>query len=303
MRTIDRTVGCLILSGAIFNLTGCLNESGPQPAPSPPAANAPQQSASPVAAQPNAPQTTQPNRPEAKPTGKPAAGKLAGAYCYSTSTPNLTAEAKLNVQGTSLTGNVQGMIHNQSAGYFTGYTQTATGLLSGDQAKVQLKIEVDGDKQTAEETWTVTDQSLKTKRETFGRVDCGELGQLSEKAKAAMSAPVTKPKPAVAIKPPTKEGESQIDFANGGNALKTKGAIVRDEQRVYIFSMKKGQTFIASITSPENNAVIELVGPDRKTIKREATNFEYALPADGDYRVIVGSVRGNAEFTLNANVK
>jgi hypothetical protein len=195
------------------------------------------------------------------------------------------------------------MIHNKSAGYFTGYKQAATGALSGDQAKVQLKIEVDGDKQTAEETWTVTDQSLKTKRETFGRVDCGELGQLNEKAKAAITAPVTKPKPAIAIKPSTQEGESQIDFANGGNALKTKGTIVRDEQRVYIFRMKKGQIFAASISSLENNAVIELVGPDRKTLKREVTNLEYTLPADGDYRVIVGSIRGNAEFTLNTSVK
>lgn len=57
------------------------------------------------------------------------------------------------------------------------------------------------------------------------------------------------------------------------------------------------------ITSLEKNAVFNVIAPDGKTIKQEATTWSGKLPANGDYQIIVGGTRGNASYELTVEIK
>ena len=57
------------------------------------------------------------------------------------------------------------------------------------------------------------------------------------------------------------------------------------------------------ISSLENNAVFDVISPDGKTIKQEATTLREKLPANGDYQIVVGGTRGNATYELTVEIK
>lgn len=57
-----------------------------------------------------------------------------------------------------------------------------------------------------------------------------------------------------------------------------------------------------SITSLEDNAVFDLVGPDGTPIDAELTNTTLTLPRDGDYVIVVGGTRGNATYELVVSI-
>jgi hypothetical protein len=312
-RNINRAIGYGAGLSAIIALTSCAaNMPGaqqPDPQPSNPASiGGTATTASPktpaIAAQPNS-ATAKPSG-TVKPSGsvkpaQPSASLVSGEYCYSLFTPNLSAEARINLKDSNVSGDVKGMIHNKTAGYFTGYSQALKGTMKGDQADVALDIAVDGDKQTAQETWTITDSTLKTKRETFGRVDCGDLGKLEEKSRAAMS-PKAPGKAPNANNPSTTAGE-RIQFGMGGSSALLKGSVVRGERKVYTLNAAKGQTMTMTITSPEDNAVFAVIGPDGKQLKQEESNTSLVLPASGDYQVSVGGMRGNTTYDLTVTIK
>jgi hypothetical protein len=253
----------------------------------------------------NSPKSATPN-PETAPaeasksaTEKPATGTLAGEYCYGTHNDTLTAIAQINIQGAQVTGDLKGTVHNKKESYFTSYRQTATGKLVNDQAQMQIKTEIENDKQSNEETWTIRDRSLKTQRETFERIDCSELDKWSEKAKDAMKPSHTQDTSATAPKSDT----GRIEFAPGSSAATVKGAIVRGEQKIYLLNAAKGQKMTMKVTSPEDNAVFGVIGPDGQDLLAEESNTSLVLPATGDYQVVVGSMRGNASYELTVGIK
>jgi hypothetical protein len=57
------------------------------------------------------------------------------------------------------------------------------------------------------------------------------------------------------------------------------------------------------ITSSENNVVLQISKPGGGDLPGaaeadDATNWSGALPVSGDYTIIVGGTRGNAEYAL-----
>jgi hypothetical protein len=126
----------------------------------------------------------------------------------------------------------------------------------------------------------------------------------------AAAPPVEEPvasAPKAAMSSPTgtaaKAASEQIRFAAGASSATLKGSVVRGDRKTYRLNAIKKQTMTATITSTEKNAVFDLIGPDGKTIKAEATTVKEALPATGDYQLVVGGTRGNASYSLTIEVK
>lgn len=82
-----------------------------------------------------------------------------------------------------------------------------------------------------------------------------------------------------------------------------KGSVIRGERQTYLLGAKKGQTMTLSISSLEKNAAFDVIGPGGKLIRSDAAAWAGALPADGDYEIVVGGTRGNASYELTTQVK
>lgn len=214
--------------------------------------------------------------------------KLApGEYCYQAKTETLSANAKLNISADSkVNGTVEATIQNPAQGYFSSYTQDLTGQLNGNKAKLKVVTKIENDIQNKEETWTITESSLKTDRESFTKADCSTLTQ-----------EISTPENSNAPKP------MRVQFAPGASSKVLKDAVVRGDRAVYLVGAKQGQQMNLKITSLENNAVFDVIAPDGKTIKQEATTWNSKLSTNGDYQIIVGGTRGNATYELTVEIK
>jgi hypothetical protein len=58
-----------------------------------------------------------------------------------------------------------------------------------------------------------------------------------------------------------------------------------------------------SLTSLDQNAVLDVQAPDGQYLKQEATSYRGELPLTGDYSVIVSGTRSNAEYTLEVTIR
>jgi hypothetical protein len=100
-----------------------------------------------------------------------------------------------------------------------------------------------------------------------------------------------------------------------------RGDLVRGERLLYSFDGKTGQLLTLDISSPERNAVFQLYYPGA-TAYTDAVGIEIAgtpltgaaegndakmwsgkLNDTGAYLLVVGSTRGNTDFTLNIMVR
>ncbi len=89
-----------------------------------------------------------------------------------------------------------------------------------------------------------------------------------------------------------------IDVSVGGSAT-VSGAVIRGERANYAVPVPSaGIRLRISITSLEDNAVVDLIDPSGVTIETEATSLDITVPASGDYQLVVGGTRGNATFDL-----
>ena len=101
----------------------------------------------------------------------------------------------------------------------------------------------------------------------------------------------------------------RIRFARGSSSAAVEGAVVRGERAVYLVGARAGQQMRVRVTSPEENAVFQLHAPGRGGMLRgagetdDATAWSGALPSTGDYRIVVGGTRGNAEYRLTVSIR
>lgn len=95
----------------------------------------------------------------------------------------------------------------------------------------------------------------------------------------------------------------RIQFARGANSTVVQDAVVRGTRDIYLLGAKAGQKITLSITSVEKNAVFDIIAPNQKILKQEATSWSAKLPANGDYRIVVGGTRGNATYKLRVEIK
>jgi len=79
--------------------------------------------------------------------------------------------------------------------------------------------------------------------------------------------------------------------------------VIRGDRNIYLLSAKQGQQIDLKISSLETNAVFDVIAPDGKAIKQEATTWSSKLTTTGDYQVIIGGTRGNASYELIVSIK
>lgn len=106
----------------------------------------------------------------------------------------------------------------------------------------------------------------------------------------------------------------EVRFGKGASGTVIEGAVIRGERDRYVIGAAKGQYLSIKVESPENNAVVDVYSPgaqevDETNIKgvllpnsREARSVALQLPATGQYLLVVGGTRGNAEYRLSVSV-
>lgn len=94
-----------------------------------------------------------------------------------------------------------------------------------------------------------------------------------------------------------------VHFAPGTTGTVLEDAVLRGEVNTYILGASRGQTISVSITSLENNAYFDLVNPSGNLMQQEAQKANMRLPATGNYRLLVGSTRGNATYKVKVNIR
>jgi hypothetical protein len=272
----------LLFPGAVvisfLYLTGCGETNSNSVTVSPTVTSSPVASAQPDTVTPIS---------QTSPTTSPdkAGKKLApGTYCYSAKTKTLDANAKINISASNkVNGTVQATIQNPAESYYTSYNQTLTGELAADKAKLKIVTKIENDTQNTQETWTITESKLNTGRETFTKANCTTA---------------TSDKEATATRKPVR-----VNFASGANSTTIKQSVIRGERDTYLLGAKQRQQMNLKITSLEKNAVFDVIAPDGKTIKQEATIWSRKLPENGDYQIVVGGTRGNATYELTVEIK
>ncbi len=101
----------------------------------------------------------------------------------------------------------------------------------------------------------------------------------------------------------------RIKFKKGESSATIEGSVIRGERDTYLVGANKNQTMIVTIMSIEDNAVFQIV--DRETGYYlegageidDAKQWEGTLPSDGEYKIVVGGTRGNAEYTLKVFIE
>lgn len=108
--------------------------------------------------------------------------------------------------------------------------------------------------------------------------------------------------------------KKEIRFSRGTTGAIIAGAIVRGDQDQYTLGALAGQYVDARITSLEGNAVARLYAPGAKvSADGDVTGSEVGairagslrarLPTSGAYLIVVGSNRGNAQYSLSVQVQ
>lgn len=95
----------------------------------------------------------------------------------------------------------------------------------------------------------------------------------------------------------------RVRFPRGRNSTTIQNAVVRGTRDTYVLNARAGQTMTVNISAVENNAVFDIVAPNRQTIRQGVTSFSGRLPVAGDYRIVVGGTRGNATYRLQVAIR
>lgn len=99
----------------------------------------------------------------------------------------------------------------------------------------------------------------------------------------------------------------RIKFARGRTSTVINNAVLRDEVDEYILTARAGQKMKVDISSVEDNASFEIVGPDKTQLPRagfddDARHWTGELPESGDYVIEVAPTRGNATYRLKVEI-
>jgi hypothetical protein len=219
-----------------------------------------------------------------------------GQYCYSTKTKTLDAAIRLTVAGKGqITGDSAATIQDAAQGYNSSYRQKITGKLDGDQLAADTTTWIEYDVQKKTETWTVTQDQIKSDRDTFAKADCAKVKAKFADDKGTEAKDLTESATAVHRK--------AVKFDVGTSSTVLSNAVVRGDRDVYTLDAAGGQMMILSVSATENNAVFDLIGPGNVIIATEQTDFKLPLPSTGEYQIIVGGTRGNASYKLNLEIR
>lgn len=99
--------------------------------------------------------------------------------------------------------------------------------------------------------------------------------------------------------------KQNVVFPKGQNGTTIDGNVIRGDQDVYILRAAVGQTMSIRVTG---DAAFVIYQPNGKTLPnagegQDATFWEGKLPTKGAYKIEVGGIRGNAEYSLTIGIE
>jgi hypothetical protein len=102
--------------------------------------------------------------------------------------------------------------------------------------------------------------------------------------------------------------KQNVVFPKGQSGTTIDGSIARGDQDTYVLRANAGQTMRVNVHAPENNAAVVIYQPNRKTLPNagegdDANAWEGKLPAKGEYKIVVGAIRGGTEYSLTIEIE
>ena len=100
-----------------------------------------------------------------------------------------------------------------------------------------------------------------------------------------------------------------IKFKKGESSATIAGSVIRGEENSYVLNANKNQKMVVTISSTEDNAVFRIKDRSSRYYLDgageidDAMKWEGTLPSDGEYKIIIGGTRGNAEYTLTVSIQ
>ena len=98
-------------------------------------------------------------------------------------------------------------------------------------------------------------------------------------------------------------GRYRVRFPAGAFGTRIECALVRGETYLFRVGVADGQTLTARVLSAENNAVFSLTAPSGELLAEGVVGALWSDTDAGSYEIIVGSIRGNAPFALEIDVR
>lgn len=110
---------------------------------------------------------------------------------------------------------------------------------------------------------------------------------------------------AKALTPDEADGGANktVRFGKGRSSASYSNSVIRGDRDTYNLRAGAGQFMTVSITSVEDNASFQIVAPNGADLVLDDTYWRGELPRDGNYKIIIGSGRGNATYTVNFKVE
>lgn len=236
------------------------------------------------------------DKAQTKDRPKPIAPALApGDYCYQFSDETKDLDAQITIDAMDrITGDFQGVIHNEQNSYYTSYRQKLDGTIDGRNLNLDVTTWIELDKQNTQETWKVTPQGLSTERDTLSLKDCAAVS-------AAFQTGGLDAKDLVEGANRVKTRE--VFFEAGERSTTVSDAVVSGDRDVYTLSAQADQKMTLSISALEENAAFDLVSPSGMILSRESMKETVYLPERGEYQIVVGGTRGNATYELEIAIE
>ena len=228
---------------------------------------------------------------ETKDRPKPIASAIApGEYCYQLSDENQDVDARIVIDSSDrVTGNVQGTIHNEQSSYYSSYRQKLDGTIDGSNLNLDSTTWIELDRQSQQETWKVTSQSLSTERDLLKLASCDTV-------KAAFQTDGLEAKDLTGEA--NQVNTREVFFESGASSTTVSNAVIRGDRNVYMLTAQADQQMTLSMSALEDNAVFDVISPSGLILAREATAETLYLPELGEYQIVVGATRGSATYQL-----
>ena len=106
-----------------------------------------------------------------------------------------------------------------------------------------------------------------------------------------------------------QETEKQLKFKKGESTALVAGSLMNGEEISYILKAGKDQKLVVTVSSTGNNAVFRIKDRssryylDGATELDDAVSWKGSLPSEGEYKIIVGGISGNTDFTLRVFIE
>lgn len=242
--------------------------------------------------QPEASDTATPAATDEATTTASSAPLSSGTHCYTIDNALLTGAVRVTSDSDNqVSGDSTISIHDEANGYYSSYSQQFEGSLSGDQANLAVTTWIEYDRQSGNEIWTITPETLTVGDDIFIATNCED---------EAVTAYFTGPDGLEAAE--LLEGLApgqRVQFDPGTSGTVLENSVVRGDRDLYVLGADGGQTMYLDITSLEANAVFDVISPSGNVLVRASVSESLLLPERGDYQIIVGGTRGNATYFLD----